>query len=449
MTSLNSSTTINTGSTTNTLKTSKTTTTTATETPPPSSIKCTFPDCTFFFRTDKEMKKHKATYPEHEYCTKCDLDCDSEEMLLLHMIKSNKHIVCPICGIEFGSEGGRDRHIRQFHRTTQNLACHGCQETFRSAAGLMRHIEDGQCTAISSDRLLFEQSKKLMRREALETFTAPVAMPSLVDADDDDEGGVPIPKSQSEKSREAMANQPNKNGKSRSLIDEHWPKLNTKDEAEDSIGNLVSFTEIATTINDIAKDVKTQDKSNDKNKENNVWTSKGRELFTPSVVGSGSGAGSLPGSASGTVVVPAPGSLSIGPLDAGLILEEIYRDWNPVNFLDEFTNEYVCACGKRCRTKDGFEKHVLSKSQGSRRMQCPGCLKIFKSTAALIAHCESATTKCNINEGRLYAQIIDEISGGMVQTSGENEDGTIRYVAGQVDLRRKVPVEVDLDKVGW
>jgi hypothetical protein len=33
--------------------------------------------------------------------------------MLVHKIKSKEHIVCPICGIEYRSEGGRDAHIRQ------------------------------------------------------------------------------------------------------------------------------------------------------------------------------------------------------------------------------------------------------------------------------------------------------------------------------------------------
>ncbi|KAL4968330.1 putative C2H2 finger domain protein [Aspergillus stella-maris] len=433
MTSLNSSTTMGTAST---IKTDKTASTAPTETASPARIKCTFTYCTFFFRTDKEMRKHKATYPEHEYCTKCDEDFCSEETLLLHMIKSSRHIVCPVCGIEFGSEGGRDRHIRQFHRTGQNLTCTGCRETFRSASGLMRHIEDGQCHAISPERLLFEQSKKLMRREALEASKAPIIKPSLVDADDNEDGGVSISMSLGDKNREAIANQPgpyNRNERARDMINEHWPEIPG---GKIQQGDLMSFAEVVSAIDDIAQDMK----AHDNEKENNVWRSKAYERFTPSVAGSdpGSGAASAAGvlSGPGTVVAsnPNPGALSICPPDAGLALERIYRDWDPDKFFDGFSGEYVCACGRSCRTKDSFEKHVLSKSHGSKRMQCPGCLKIFKSTAALIAHCESATTKCNVNETNLYAQIIDEVSGGMVQASGENEDGTIRYVAGEVDL---------------
>ncbi|KAL4931972.1 putative C2H2 finger domain protein [Aspergillus undulatus] len=422
----------------------KTTTKTSAD-EPPRIFKCTFPNCKFSFRTDQEMKKHKSTYLDHEYCPKCDLDCESEEQILLHKIKSKKHIVCPICGIDFGSEGGRDRHIRQFHRTSQNLTCHGCQDTFRSAAGLMRHIEDGECVAISSDRLLFEQSKKLMRKEALEIPAAPLPIaPSIFDADG--EGGVAIPMTLGERNREAMANQPtNKDDGIQDLIDEHWPKLGINDSSfGNGLGDLMAFTDVSVTENP-------KPKEKDKNKENeNVgWHDKGREHVAVSAITVGSGSAST--SRAGTdIAAPSggAGALSIGPPDAGLVLEKIYRDWDPANFLDEFSGEYVCACGKRCLTKEGFEKHVLSKSQGSRQMQCPGCLKIFRSTAALIAHCESASMRCDVNETNLYAKIIDEVSGGMIQTSGYNEDGTIRYVAGEVDLR-KVTVGVDLDMVGW
>lgn len=57
------------------------------------------------------MDIHKIT--EHEYCERCDEDFPDEERLLLHKIISVKHIVCPVCGLEFRSSGGRDVHIRQ------------------------------------------------------------------------------------------------------------------------------------------------------------------------------------------------------------------------------------------------------------------------------------------------------------------------------------------------
>ena len=53
----------------------------------------------------------------------------------------------------------------------------------------MHHIENGECVKIRSHRLLVEQQKKLMRKEALEFLIAP-AVPSLVDMDEDDDGGL-------------------------------------------------------------------------------------------------------------------------------------------------------------------------------------------------------------------------------------------------------------------
>lgn len=74
-------------------------------------VPCTYEDCRFWFDSENEMKRHKAS--QHDYCSRCDQDFENEECLLIHKIKSTKHIVCPLCGGEFRSEGGRDLHIRQ------------------------------------------------------------------------------------------------------------------------------------------------------------------------------------------------------------------------------------------------------------------------------------------------------------------------------------------------
>ena len=68
--------------------------------------------------------------------------------------------------------------------------------------------------------------------------------------------------------------------------------------------------------------------------------------------------------------------------------------------------------------------------------RCPGCSRIFKTTAALVAHCESASTRCRVSDGENYAQILDEISGGFVQSVGYHDDGTMKYEAGKMDFDR-------------
>jgi hypothetical protein len=169
---------------------------------------------------------------------------------------------------------------------------------------------------------------------------------------------------------------------------------------------------------------------------------------------------------SGTLAASALGPpLSIGISNAGVELARIYKDWNPGNFIDRFTGEYICACAKRCLTKEAFENHVLAESQRARRMQyvptclydtiplltsrdrCPICLKIFKSTAAIIAHWESPSLKCDLSEDNTYAQIVEEVSGGMIQIGGYNGDGTIRYEASGLGLHKTTGV--DLDEIDW
>ncbi|KAL2829193.1 hypothetical protein BDW59DRAFT_178538 [Aspergillus cavernicola] len=392
----------------------------------PTRIPCSYPNCNYFFSNLKEMKKHKTINPGHEYCARCDEDYEDEEQLFIHMIKSNKHIVCPVCGTQFGSEGGRDGHIRQFHRTAQNLTCCGCKSTFRTAAGLMYHIENDECAKIPKERLIFEQSKKLLTKEAWE-LSATNTLAATVDGDGDGEGGVPIYRL-ADVNRVAMANQPKHGGDANSvsgLADKHWPELPGEQTGlKDTMTDLMSFTDVS---------------GDEKEKENSSWKGKGCQS---SVVGTKL----TYRCRSAHKSAPASTAASINLAEE---LRNIYKTWDPENFFDQFSGQYVCACGKGCSSLKDFEKHVLSKSKGTRRMQCPGCFRIFKSTAALVAHCESATTRCSVNEGSMFAQIIDEVSGGMIQMAGYNDDGTLRYEASKLDLQKTQTVGVDLNKIGW
>lgn len=69
-----------------------------------------------------------------------------------------------------------------------------------------------------------------------------------------------------------------------------------------------------------------------------------------------------------------------------------------------------------------------------RSFRCPRCRRRFKTTAALIAHCESASTRCDINDGEKYGQVIDELTGGVIQAVGTLTDGTVKYEAGKLDI---------------
>lgn len=81
--------------------------------------------------------------------------------------------------------------------------------------------------------------------------------------------------------------------------------------------------------------------------------------------------------------------------------------------------------------------------------RCPGCFRTFKTTAALIAHCESSTARCKINDAPKYGQIIDELSGGAIQTSGYHEDGSIRYEAGKLEMPKTTTIGRSGHKTIW
>lgn len=81
-------------------------------------IKCTFEDCTQTFISERELRKHKMMDGDHEYCSRCNLDFDDYDDLILHKLQSTRHIVCPICGEDFKSTGGKEAHFRHVHAIT-------------------------------------------------------------------------------------------------------------------------------------------------------------------------------------------------------------------------------------------------------------------------------------------------------------------------------------------
>ena len=59
----------------------------------------------------KALKNHKEE--EHDYCRVCDEDYDNWDKLLEHKMNSVNHITCGVCGEDFRSESGRDKHVHQ------------------------------------------------------------------------------------------------------------------------------------------------------------------------------------------------------------------------------------------------------------------------------------------------------------------------------------------------
>ena len=49
-------------------------------------FECTYAGCQKRFDTIKEMKRHKVNESEHNFCKKCDVDCDDWEALTQHKV---------------------------------------------------------------------------------------------------------------------------------------------------------------------------------------------------------------------------------------------------------------------------------------------------------------------------------------------------------------------------
>lgn len=214
--------------------------------------------------------------------------------------------------------------------------CYGCKSIFKSASGLMRHIEDNDCAVISQTRLLQEQSKKLIIKEALkagEGESMPV-VPLPADLDDVD-GGVRVDLLETE-NRKAMMNQPRpgKDDPTASvdamLALKHWPNLGEKGPTacEQPASDLMAFSD--------------------------------------------SGSLSKEEQGSSTLEKSSPGGGGIfngGLPDAGQTLRLLDDKWDATKFFNSYTGKYTCICSTTFTAMKDFEHHVLMKSKAKRNVQ--------------------------------------------------------------------------------
>jgi hypothetical protein len=64
---------------------------------------------------------------------------------------------------------------------------------------------------------------------------------------------------------------------------------------------------------------------------------------------------------------------------------------------------------------------------------------------------ESASLRCRVRERDDFGQIVDDITGGVVEAVGYYADGSVKYatVSGGMDKTRKEKLKLDLNKVAW
>lgn len=114
-----------------------------------------------------------------------------------------------------------------------------------------------------------------------------------------------------------------------------------------------------------------------------------------------------------------------------------YDVWN---FYNDMVKRFLCPsrqCAGKFKTVLEFQDHLLGEKHTGGSARCPLCFRYFRHTYALVAHCESSTTRCKINQSANYNQIMRELTGDLIGTKGHREDGSVWYVADPDVLGRR------------
>ncbi|KAL1961114.1 hypothetical protein VTO42DRAFT_3059 [Malbranchea cinnamomea] len=458
-----------------------------------SRVKCTFEDCNLTFPTVKAMQKHKMLAVEHEYCSRCDEDFPDENHYIYHKLQSSRHIACHVCGEEFKSEGGKDAHIKQFHRDDQEIACPGCGDIFTRAAALMSHIERDDCRVLGVEKYKANRVKKQVIKAALKQVLGASSSSHLITgatcsgsgASDNEGGGVSLVDFLSETDQEKMQRTANDAieeaiGKMR-LQSKHEFDASPQDSKIQHGTEERPFTGEATRThgngeekqdsqapsparpNELASDSKNVDPYEDLMQFTEA--SRCPPVTTPVRTAARPNADLL-FEFSPNQEPSSPGSVARNESrrnyvsDWGKVRETVAPRESPVATVtggllldaDRFYNSvlgmYVCACDQTFKTAIELERHIASGVHAAGVVRCPSCFRIFKTHTALVAHIESATTRCYIKESMNFGQLMDDISGGLIETAGYNTDGSVRFGPGSMK-NQATKKELDLDKVAW
>ncbi|GAB1743090.1 hypothetical protein NU219Hw_g8946t1 [Hortaea werneckii] len=437
------------------------------------SVKCTYPTCEKTFDCQKDMKRHKLSDPDHDYCKKCDVDCDSYDDLTQHKVSmmaefwadkdrkpgdSPAHITCEFCGMDFKSFGGRRKHREQFHQADQSIYCpakdDGCHLLFTRAAHMIAHLEHGECAVIGAYEFrasivhkhvvkqIMENPEEFAhnlqvnkafadRRRGLSAITDSTESQkqgegqhgNILDEESDDQKGGYEPLQPETELMQAPCSSSRAN-------QETWPRLprSALSQLDHSMKSLSIGSHAA------KSGVQTRTSlalpTSSATVENRPV--KGTEANQKEITAAWSTGKTSQALFKDSKPTPPTKELAkkheeeLASPKNNLMYSHFYdpesQEYDPDFFLSPYTERYECpfpGCGFEGGSSFDLPSELqehLSWAHLRTNLSCTTCLKRFGSATALVAHIES-TQRCRIKDSSNYHMLLDFISGGFLEAT--------------------------------
>ncbi|KAJ5328489.1 hypothetical protein N7452_008879 [Penicillium brevicompactum] len=340
-------------------------------------IRCTYQPCGQYFESIDAMRSHKSSADNHHYCAKCDMDFMNHALLHLHKIMSQRHFACLECELELRSPGGLRHHVKMSHPHGREVCCIGCGIKYKSAAAVMKHIEENECPILDLPARVAREDGLIAGEGFIQSGVASLAEILAEDvSEDESDGGVPL----------------NMGKDNTSLASAQGVKPSSTEKADLGVAG----------------------------------PSRARSNST-----STQSTGGVPLNPTGPLLtegIPMPLQFEESSQPTHLVqrsssAEDLKRFFraelaqylprahgtnttiDPEDFWDEEHGQYICSCNATFSHLSTFTQHLTEKDDAI--LECPRCGKRFKTHAALVAHVEAPFSKCAVRVSP--AQVEDEL----------------------------------------
>ncbi|KGO72617.1 hypothetical protein PEX1_058390 [Penicillium expansum] len=360
------------------------------------------------------MQHHKANADRHSYCMKCDLDFQSQQTLHLHKIMSDRHFACPECCLELRSEAGLEVHMRNNHHECHEIACKGCGCKYKSAAAVMKHIEDKECPVLALPEKAREGANYDLRG-ASSVLTmgrdspGPQSPPSDSSSEDPDtDGGVLLDLS----TPRMEGKRPTRGTEDATNPDDNWPELGALTPAKEKAASSSTESPGGVFLDDIFNTTMRLD--------NPLSSTHGATEDSSEARPSGS-----------ALVIQGADPAHYVPLTrCRATAHRQIQGVDPESFWNHEKSRYYCNCGSSFLYVTTFEYHLTMEDETIN--DCPRCFKRFRTLAALVAHMEARYSKCafRVTTGQIE-QELSEVTRGFADIpqmiGDEMEPGEIAF----------------------